>query len=118
MKMQDDDLLRALQDKEEASAKYVWGELATTREASRREYYKLPYGNEQEDWSQIVASDVSDTVEWVLPSLLKIFTSTDKAVSFEPSRASDVKGAEQATDACNYVFYKQNNGFLLLFRLL
>ena len=115
MKMQDDDLLRALQDKEEASAKYVWGELATTREQSRREYYKLPYGNEQEDWSQIVASDVSDTVEWVLPSLLKIFTSTDKAVSFEPSRASDVKGAEQATDACNYVFYKQNNGFLILY---
>lgn len=118
MKMQDDDLLRALQDKEEASAKYVWGELATTREASRREYYKLPYGNEQEDWSQIVASDVSDTVEWVLPSLLKIFTSTDKAVSFEPSRASDVKGAEQATDACNYVFYKQNNGFLILYTAL
>jgi hypothetical protein len=115
MKMQDDDLLRALQDKEEASAKYVWGELATTREQSRREYYKLPYGNEQEDWSQIVASDVSDTVEWVLPSLLKIFTSTDKAVSFEPSRANDVKGAEQATDACNYVFYKQNNGFLILY---
>lgn len=118
MKMQDDDLLRALQDKEEASAKYVWGELATTREESRREYYKLPYGNEQEDWSQIVASDVSDTVEWVLPSLLKIFTSTDKAVSFEPSRASDVKGAEQATDACNYVFYKQNNGFLILYTAL
>lgn len=118
MKMQDDDLLRALQDKEEASAKYVWGELATVREQSRREYYKLPYGNEQEDWSQIVASDVSDTVEWVLPSLLKIFTSTDKAVSFEPSRASDVKGAEQATDACNYVFYKQNNGFLILYTAL
>lgn len=115
MKMQDEDLLRALQDKEEASAKYVWGELSTVREQSRREYYKLPYGNEQEDWSQIVASDVSDTVEWVLPSLLKIFTSTDKAVSFEPSRANDVKGAEQATDACNYVFYKQNNGFLILY---
>ena len=118
MKMQDDDLLRALQDKEEASAKYVWGELATTREQSRREYYKLPYGNEQEDWSQIVASDVSDTVEWVLPALLKIFTSTDKAVSFEPTKAEDVKGAEQATDACNYVFYKQNNGFLILYTAL
>ncbi len=114
-KMQDEELLRALQDKEEAAGKYVWGELSTTREASRREYYKQPYGNEQEDWSQIVASDVSDTVEWVLPGLLKIFTSTDKAVSFEPSRANDVKGAEQATDACNYVFYKQNNGFLVLY---
>ncbi len=115
MRMQDDALLKLLQDKEDAAGKYVWGELAATRETSRREYYKLPYGNEQEDWSQIVASDVSDTVEWVLPSLLKIFTSTDKAVSFEPSQANDLQGAEQATDACNYVFYKQNNGFLVLY---
>jgi hypothetical protein len=36
-------------------------------------------------------------------------------VSFDPTRAQDVKGAEQATDACNYVFYKQNNGFLTLY---
>lgn len=118
MKLDDEDLLKLLQDKEDAAGKYVWGELSTTREASRREYYKQPYGNEQEDWSQIVASDVSDTVEWVLPSLLKIFTSTDKAVSFEPSRANDVAGAEQATDACNHVFYKQNNGFLVLYTAL
>lgn len=118
MKLDDESLLKLLQDKEDAAGKYVWGELSSTREASRREYYKQPYGNEQEDWSQIVASDVSDTVEWVLPSLLKIFTSTDKAVSFEPSRANDVKGAEQATDACNYVFYKQNSGFLVLYTAL
>jgi hypothetical protein len=118
MKLDDVDLLKLLQDKEEAAGKYVWGELSTAREASRREYYKQPYGNEQEDWSQIVASDVSDTVEWVLPSLLKIFTSTDKAVSFEPARANDVQGAEQATDACNHVFYKQNNGFLILYTAL
>lgn len=118
MKLDDESLLKLLQDKEDAAGKYVWGELSSTRETSRREYYKQPYGNEQEDWSQIVASDVSDTVEWVLPSLLKIFTSTDKAVSFEPSRANDVKGAEQATDACNYVFYKQNSGFLILYTAL
>lgn len=118
MKMTDEALLKLLQDKEDAAGKYVWGELATSRETARREYYKQPYGNEQEDWSQIVASDVSDTVEWILPSLLKIFTSTDRAVSFEPTRANDVQGAEQATDACNYVFYKQNNGFLVLYTAL
>lgn len=117
-KMQDDDLLKLLQDKEDTAGKYVWGELARSREQGLREYYRQPYGNEQEDWSQIVASDVNDTVEWILPSLLKIFTSTDKAVSFEPSRANDVQGAEQATDACNYVFYKQNNGFLILYTAL
>ena len=113
--MADDELLKLLQDKEDASAKYVFGVLAPLRAASIKEYYRQPYGNEEENWSQIVASDVQDTVEWILPALLKIFTSTDKAVSFEPSRANEVKGAEQATDACNHVFFKQNSGFLVLY---
>lgn len=115
MKMPDDDLLELLNQKEQAAAHYVHGNLGNEREASLREYYRLPYGNEEEGWSQIVASDVQDTVEWILPALLKTFTSTDKAVEFEPVTAADVEGAEQATDACNYVFYKQNNGFLILY---
>lgn len=115
MKMDDDALLDLLKRKEESAGDYVWGELADAREESLREYHRMPYGNEQEDWSQIVSSDVQDTVEWILPALLKIFTSTDKAVSFEPNTAADVAGADQATDTCNYVFYKQNNGFLVLY---
>jgi len=114
MKMNDEELLSFLQKKEEEAAAYVWGQLGREREIAMREYHRLPYGNEEDGWSQIVTSDVQDTVEWILPSLLKIFTSTDRAVSFEPVTANDVKGAEQATDACNYVFYKQNNGFLTL----
>lgn len=114
MKMNDEELLSFLQKKETAAAAYVWGQLGREREDAMREYHRLPYGNEEDGWSQIVTSDVQDTVEWILPSMLKIFTSTDRAVSFEPVTANDVKGAEQATDACNYVFYKQNNGFLTL----
>jgi len=117
-KMTDDELLDLLRRKEEASADYVHGQLGQEREQLMREYHRMPYGNEEEGNSQIVASDVSDSVEWVLPALLKVFTSTDKAVSFEPSREADVKPAEQATDACNYVFYRQNNGFLVLYTAL
>lgn len=117
-KMSDDDLLDLLRRKEEAAADYVNGELGEAREIAMREYHRMPYGNETEGESQVVASDVQDTVEWILPALLKVFTSTDKAVSFEPTRESDVKPAEQATDACNYVFYKQNNGFLILYTAL
>lgn len=114
--MTDDDLLAILQRKEDAAAHYVHGQLGAEREASMREYYRQPYGTETDDgWSQIVASDASDSVEWLLPALLKTFSSTDKAVSFEPQTAKDVQGAEQATDACNYVFYRQNNGFLVLY---
>lgn len=117
-KMSDDDLLDLLRRKEEAAADYVHGDLGQQRETLMREYHRMPYGNEEEGMSQIVASDVSDAIEWVLPALLKVFTSTDKAVSFEPSREADVKPAEQATDACNYVFYRQNNGFLVLYTAL
>ena len=114
-KMDDEDLLEILQLKEDAASHYIHGELGSAREISMREYHRMPYGNEVDGESQIVASDIQDSVEWILPALLKTFTATDKAVSFEPSSAKDLKGAEQATDACNYVFYKQNNGFLILY---
>lgn len=115
MKMDDESLLSHLQANETDSSNFVWGELATEREKSMREYFRMPYGNEEEGLSQIVTSDVQDTVEWMLPDLLDIFTSSDKAVVFEPTKAVDVQGAKQATDGVNYVFHKQNNGFLILY---
>lgn len=114
-KMDDEDLLNLLKTKEDSASHYIHGQLGQEREMALREYYRLPYGNEVDGDAQIVASDIQDTVEWILPALLETFTSTDKAVSFEPTQANDVQGAEQATDACNYVFYKQNNGFLVLY---
>lgn len=114
-KMDDESLLSHLQALEQDSSAFTWGELASERERGMKDYYRQPYGNEEEGLSAIVTSEVQDTIEWILPDLLDIFTSSDQAVSFEPSSEEDVKGAEQATDACNYVFYKQNNGFLNLY---
>jgi hypothetical protein len=114
-KMKDDEILSIVQRHEEDASAYTWGQLGTEREKAMREYYREPYGNEEEGHSEIVTSEVQDTVEWILPSLLKIFSSTDKAVCFEPTKAEDVDGAEQATSVCNYVFYKQNPGFLVLY---
>lgn len=114
-KMGDEDLLHLLNGKEEQAITYVHGQLASEREQAMREYFREPYGNEEEGWSSIVSSEVQDTIEWILPSLLKIFTASDEAVTFDPTSEEDVKPAQQATDACNYVFYKQNNGFLTLY---
>ncbi len=115
-KTPDDALLKHLQSNEDDAAQYV-GQVGEQRLASMREYYREPYPGDAEldGWSQIVTSEVQDTVEWILPELLDVFTSSDQAVSFEPVTQEDVKGAAQATDACNYVFYKQNNGFLTLY---
>lgn len=113
--MDEDKLLDMLQELESNSAQFVWGTLAQERREAMREYYRQPYGNEEPGWSSIVTSEVQDTVEWILPDLLDMFVSNDEAVVFEPTQAADAKGAEQATDAANYVFYKQNNGFLQLY---
>jgi len=114
-KIDDESLLEILQRKESAASHYIHGQLGTEREKSMREYYRMPYGNEEPGWSQIVASDGQDSIEWVLAAIMKVFASTDKAVQFEPSRAEDVKPAEQATESCNHVFFKQNDGFLVLY---
>lgn len=114
-KIDDTALLEILQRKESSAAHYVHGTLGSERETALRAYYRMPYGNEDEGWSQIVASDSADSVEWLLAAIMKVFASTDKAVQFEPSTAADVEPAEQATDACNHVFYKENNGFLVLY---
>lgn len=116
MKMTDDTLLKHLQSNEDDAAQYV-GSVGQARLASMREYYREAYPGDAEldGWSTIVTSEVQDTVEWILPELLDVFTTSDHAVVFEPSTQEDVAGAEQATDSCNYVFYKQNNGFLTLY---
>lgn len=115
-KMTDDALLKHLQSNEDDAAQYVEA-IGYKRLESMRDYYREPYpGDEDLDgWSTIVTSEVQDTVEWVLPELLDVFTTSDEAVVFEPTAPEDVDGAAQATDTCNYVFYKQNNGFLTLY---
>lgn len=113
-RMTDEALLKHLQAHEDDASQYVES-LGAGRLQSLREYRREPYGNEQEGWSQIVTSEVQDTVEWILPDLLSLFISNDEAVCFEPTRAEDVEGSKQATDTCNYVFYKRNDGFLTLY---
>lgn len=78
-------------------------------------YMGEPYGDEVKGRSSVVMSDVMDTIEWIKPELLEIFTTGDKAVEFSPVGDEDVELAEQETAAVNHVFYRQNNGFLVFY---
>jgi hypothetical protein len=113
--MNDQEILAAVEAEEKRALGWGDGELSQERETLLRYYNQEPYGNEVEGRSQIVTSEVADTVEWILPSLLKIFTASDKAVEFDPQGPEDIEAAEQATDSVNYVFYRQNAGFVALY---
>lgn len=77
-------------------------------------YLGEPFGNEQPDRSQVVSTEVSDTIEHIMPSLMRIFTQSDEYVRFSPKGPEDVVVAEQASDYCNWVINNDNRGFEIL----
>ena len=89
--------------------------IASQREQAMEYYYGLPFGNEVEGRSQFVDSTVQDTIEWIKPSLMRVFASGDEMVKFSPHGPEDVLMAEQATDYVNYVFTKDNPGWEILY---
>ena len=94
---------------------YLGGQLSQSRKKSIEYYLGYKLGTEIDGRSQVVSTDVSDTVESILPNLLRIFTASDKVVRCDPVTAEDVPLADQATAYINHVFYKDNNGFQLLY---
>ena len=81
------------------------GALATERAEALDRYFGRAYGNEQEGHSQVVSTDVAETIEWIMPSLMRIFTTSEEAVRFDPQGPEDEKQSRQETDYCNYIFY-------------
>ena len=94
---------------------YMGGNLSAQRKKSLEYYMGEPLGTEIDGRSQVVSTDVADTIETILPNLLKIFTASDQTVKCEPVKAEDVALAEQATNYINYIFNKDNDGFSILY---
>jgi hypothetical protein len=68
-----------------------------------------------EGQSKASSSDVSDTIETMLPALMDIFTSGDEYCEFAPVGPEDEEAAQQETDYVNHVFMHENQGFLILY---
>jgi hypothetical protein len=98
----------------EDSGTYIDSYLAPERERAMSYYLGDAFGNEEDGRSQVVLTEVRDTVLAMLPSLLRIFTGGDQILEFVPRGAEDVAAAEQATDLVNYIFYQENPGFRIL----
>jgi hypothetical protein len=101
----------------EDAVSYIDADVSPIR-AKGTEYYRGdPFGNEEDGRSQVVAMEVRDTVSAMLPSLMKVFFSTENVVEYMPRGPEDVAGAQQATDYANYIFTNDNNGFMTTYAL-
>jgi hypothetical protein len=93
---------------------FIDTETSDDRTKALEYYLRYPYGNEVEGRSQIVTGEVAEAVDGALPQLIRVFTTTEDIVYFEPKSPDAEESAKQATDYCNWVFYRENEGLIIL----
>lgn len=80
-------------------------------------YNQQLYGDEVDGQSSVVTSDVADTVESILPSLMRVFAQGKQVGKFVANDPKADKEAEQKTLYSNWVFLQSNKGIPILHTL-
>ena len=112
----DDDRLKALLSQEITSAlTYDDTELSAKR-ARALEYYRGEMSDTpaMSGRSSVVSKDLADTIGWMLPGIIRVFTASDRMAIYEPDKPGDEEFAKQATDYINFVFLKDNPGYRIM----
>ena len=103
-----------LQGEIQSAVNYYESDFSQDRAEVLSYYLGEPFGNEVENRSQVVLTEVSDTIEYIMPALMKMFTSSPEFARFLPRGAEDVSAAEQASDLVNFAINNDNSGFRIL----
>ncbi len=86
-------------------------ELQSERTAAIERYRGLPLGNEVDGRSQVVDKSILDTIEWIMPSLIRIYLGGDGIGQFEARGPEDEEAAKRETDVCNWYLETKNDLF-------
>ena len=106
--LDDEEFLSHCRSQLEDAKDFLENHLAPHRSDAIDVYHQREYGDEEQGRSQFVDSTVRDTVNAILPSLLKIFTSTERVLEFMPRQPEDVPFALQATDYVRHCLNEAN----------
>ena len=114
--MLSDEQINAIVRSEEEDAITYLNEIGEKRATLMDYYNQKLFGDEQEGQSQVVTSDVQDTIEWMLPSLIRTFTQGKVIGKFESSHG-DPESEQEAKDKtayANWIFQRDNSGVMIL----
>jgi hypothetical protein len=109
----DDEIVALLRHEKAISSSYQNTNITYQRSEAMRFYLGQPYGDEQDERSKVVTTEVRDTIESILPQLVKLFLSSDRVVRYDATSSEEEDAAEQATDMANHVVRNDNDGFML-----
>lgn len=114
-KMGDDELVAIIKSLRAQSLGDLNADLVSQRASAMDHYHGRPYGDEQDGRSKIVSRDLAETVEWIMPALMRIFLQSGNIAEFTPVGPEDEESAKQESDYVNHVIMNDNDGFLVLY---
>lgn len=114
-KLTDREVLSIVDDEFRSAMGTEGGEISKERADAWKYYLSKKLGNEVEGESQVVTSDVSDVIDGVMPSLLRLFTTAENLATFDPVGPEDRQLAAQESDIVSHVFFKENPSFLIMY---
>jgi len=109
----EEELVDAL-TREADAANSEWDRLRGLQDLARDYYEARPFGNEVDGRSQIILPDVQETIDYMVPSVLRTFISGDRVVEFEATDEADEAMADEATAAIGYSFMRDQDGYRVL----
>lgn len=115
--LEDSEIAGILASRKEAAESHEEVEAKESRDLARCYFNGEPFGEdvEVEGRSQVVLTDVRDKINGLMPSLMKVFTSGDKVVTFRPNNSQDVDILKVADRRVNSILMEENNGFSVLY---
>lgn len=108
--MDEAELIAILDEEEADAASYFNSELASAQTDAMQRYMGRPYGDEAEGRSQVVSHDIEDTINWLLPDLMRVFLSSDDVITVETENPAEDYSASCAGSYLSHIFLKDNDG--------
>jgi hypothetical protein len=112
--LSDEEIKSVVQREIEDALGGLGSQLSEDRRKALRYYYGRDFGNEVEGRSKVILTDVADTIEWIMPSLMRMFTGGQITGKYIPRGPEQIAQAEQATEYINMVFRDEQRGFMVL----
>jgi hypothetical protein len=111
----DEELVAIVDDEFDSAMGKEGGDISVERAKSWDAYLSKPLGNEVDGQSKALTTDVSDVIDGIMPSLLRIFTQAENLAVFDPVGKDDIEAARQETDVVTHTFFKKNPAFMVLY---
>lgn len=115
--LSDEDLISICRKEEQTAQNWQDAELQGVRQKAFDYYDRNKVGDftSEEGESSVVTSEVADTVESVMPGLMRVFASGEQIAEFTPMEEADEQWAKEATQYVPHVLMRENNGFRIIY---